>query len=100
VDVADVTLSTEGMVRHVKESPKKQFIVGTEKNMIYRLRKEVPNKIYIEVPASICPNMREISLQDVLQSLQTLQPEITLSDDIIRKAKVPLERMIEAGRGD
>ena len=100
VDVADVTLSTEGMVRYVKESPKKQFIVGTEKNMIYRLRKEVPNKIYIEVPASICPNMREISLQDVLQSLQTLQPEITLSDEIIKKAKVPLERMIEAGRGD
>jgi len=100
VDIADVTLSTEGMVRHVKESPKKSFIVGTEKNMIYRLRKEIPGKNYIEVPAAICPNMREISLQDVLNSLQTLQPEITLSDETIRKAKIPLERMIEAGRGD
>lgn len=100
IDAADVTLSTEGMVKHVKESPKKEFIIGTEKNMIYRLRKEVPNKTYIEVPAAICPNMREISLQDVLNSLQTLQPEVTLSADIIRRAKIPLERMIEAGRGD
>ena len=100
VDVADVTLSTEGMVRHVKESTKKSFIVGTERNMIYRLRKEIPGKNYIEVPAAICPNMREISLQDVLIGLQTLQPEITLSDETIRRAKIPLERMIEAGRGD
>ncbi|MDH4123798.1 MAG: quinolinate synthase NadA [Thermoplasmata archaeon] len=100
VDVADFTLSTEGMVRHVKESTKKSFIVGTERNMIYRLRKEIPGKNYIEVPAAICPNMREISLQDVLIGLQTLQPEITLSDETIRRAKIPLERMIEAGRGD
>jgi len=100
VDIADVTLSTEGMVRHVKESQKRSFIIGTEKNMIYRLRKEVPNKNYIEVPAAICPNMREISLQDVLCSLQTLEPEITLSDETIKKARIPLDRMIEAGRGD
>ena len=100
IDIADVAISTEGMIRHARESPKKEFIVGTEKNMIYRLKKEVPNKIYIEVPAAICPNMREISLQDVLTSLETLQPEITLSADIIKKARVPLERMIEAGRGD
>jgi len=100
IDIADVALSTEGMVKHVKESPKKSFIVGTERNMVYRLRKEIPNKQYIEVPAAICPNMREISLQDVLYSLQNLEPEVTLSEETIRKAKIPLERMVEAGRGD
>jgi quinolinate synthase len=100
IDIADVTLSTEGMVRHVKESQKKSFIVGTERNMVYRLRKEVPNKQYIEVPAAICPNMREISLQDVLYSLQNLEPEVTLSEETIKKARLPLERMLEAGRGD
>ncbi|MEM2839383.1 MAG: quinolinate synthase NadA [Thermoplasmata archaeon] len=100
VDIADVTLSTEGMVRHVKESQKKSFIVGTERNMVYRLRKEIPNKQYIEVPAAICPNMREISLQDVLYSLQNLEPEVMLSEETIRKARIPLERMVEAGRGD
>ncbi|MEM4262281.1 MAG: quinolinate synthase NadA [Thermoplasmata archaeon] len=100
VDIADVTLSTEGMVRHVKESQKKSFIVGTERNMVYRLRKEIPNKQYIEVLAAICPNMREISLQDVLYSLQNLEPEVMLSEETIRKARIPLERMVEAGRGD
>lgn len=100
IDIADFVLSTEGMVRHVKESPKKSFIVGTERNMVYRLRKEIPNKHYIEVPAALCPNMREISLQDVLYSLQNLEPEITLSEETIRKARIPLEKMVEAGRGD
>jgi len=100
IDMADVVLSTEGMIRHLKETPKKEIIVGTEKNMIYRMKKEIPGKRYIEVPAAICPNMREISLQDVLASLQDNEPEITFSEEIISRARVPLERMIEVGRGD
>lgn len=100
IDIADVTLSTEGMMRHLKKTPKKKIIVGTEKNMLYRMKKEIPQKTYIEVPAAICPNMREISLQDILACLQNMHPEIILSEDIIEQAKVPLERMIEAGRGD
>jgi len=100
IDIADFVLSTEGMITHLKETPNKEIIVGTEKNIIYRFKKEIPRKKYIEVPPAICPNMREISLQDVLSSLQSLSPEISLPEEIIAGARVPLERMIEVGRGD
>lgn len=100
IDIADVVLSTEGMMRYLKKTKKKEIIVGTEKNMIYRMKKVVPGKTYIEVPEAICTQMREISLQDLLSSLQNMEPEIVLSEEIIEGAKIPLKRMIEAGRGD
>jgi quinolinate synthase len=98
IDLADFAFSTEGIIKHVVSSPKKEFIIGTESNMLHRLRKEAPGKTLYEVPSATCPNMREISLEDVRDSLQKLQFKIELPADIIRKARAPLERMLEAGR--
>jgi len=50
------------------------------------------------VPNATCPNMREITLEDVRDSLVKMQYRIELPADIIRRAKIPLERMIAAGR--
>jgi len=100
IDLADFVLSTEGMIRHLKQTSTKKIIVGTEKNMIYRMKKEAPSKSYIEVPTAVCPSMREISMQDILACLQNMEPKIDLSAEVIAGAKIPLERMIEAGRGD
>ncbi|MFY9606235.1 MAG: quinolinate synthase NadA [Thermoplasmata archaeon] len=98
VDFADFAFSTEGIIKHVVSSPKKEFIIGTEGNMLHRLRKEAPGKIFYEVPNATCPNMREITLEDVRDSLVKMQYRIELPADIIRRAKIPLERMIAAGR--
>ncbi len=98
IDIADFAYSTEGIIRHVASSPKREFIIGTESNMLHRLRKEAPGKVLYEVPNATCPNMREISLEDVRDSLVKGQHRIELPADIIRKARVPLERMIRAGR--
>jgi quinolinate synthase len=98
VDFADFAFSTEGIIKHVVSSPKKEFIIGTEGNMLHRLRKEAPGKIFYEVPNATCPNMREITLEDVRDSLVKMQYGIELPADIIRRAKIPLERMIAAGR--
>jgi len=98
IDLADFAFSTEGIIKHVVSSPKKEFIIGTETNMLHRLRKEASGKTLYEVPNATCPNMREISLEDVRDSLQKLQFKIELPANIIRKARVPLERMLEAGR--
>jgi quinolinate synthase len=98
IDLADFASSTEGIIKHVVSSPKMEFIIGTESNMLHRLRKEAPGKTLYEVPNATCPNMREISLEDVRDSLQKLQFKIELPADILRKARVPLERMLEAGR--
>jgi len=98
IDFADHAFSTEGIIRHVVSSPKTEFIIGTEENMIHRLRKEAPGKTYYAVPGATCPNMREITLEDVRDSLLMMRHEITLPENIIRKARVPLERMLAAGR--
>jgi len=100
IDIADHALSTNGMVNHAKDSDKKGFIIGTEKELCYRLKNETPNKIFYPIKSAICPNMKKITLEKVLNSLETLEPKIDLSEDIIKKAKQPLERMMNVGRGD
>lgn len=98
IDYADFAFSTEGIIRHVVASQKHEFIIGTEENMLHRLRKEAPGKIFYSAPNASCPNMREITLEDVRDSLLKMQFKIELPADIIKKARVPLERMIAAGR--
>jgi len=98
IDFADHAFSTEGLLKHVQSSPKKEFIIGTEENLIHRLHKEVLGKIFYAVPNATCPNMREISLEDVRDSLVKMQYKIEIPQDIIKRARVPLERMIQAGR--
>ncbi|MFH1579464.1 MAG: quinolinate synthase NadA [Thermoplasmatota archaeon] len=98
IDYADFAYSTEGIIRHVVASQKREFIIGTEENMLHRLRKEAPGKIFHSPPNASCPNMREITLEDVRDSLLKMQFKIELPADIIKKARVPLERMIAAGR--
>ncbi|UCE44812.1 MAG: quinolinate synthase NadA [Methanobacteriota archaeon] len=100
IDFADFAYSTEGIIRHTVSSPKSEFIIGTETNMIHRLRKEAPGKEFYGVDAATCPNMREISLEDVRDSLLRTQHRVELSAELIAKARIPLERMIEAGRQD
>ena len=98
IDFADFAYSTEGVIKHVVSSPKTEFIIGTEANMLHRLGKEAPGKLLYEVPTAVCPNMREITLEDVRDSLLKMQYKVEIPADIIRKARVPLERMLRAGK--
>lgn len=98
--IADFVLSTEGMVTHAAKSEKKEFIIGTEKELCYRLRKENPDKNFYPIPNAICRAMKKITLEKVLISLERLEHSIELSKEIIDKAKIPLERMMRVGRGD
>jgi quinolinate synthase len=100
IDAADFALSTEGMAKHVLQSSSKEFVIGTEKGLIHRLKKENPNKTFYSVPNAICPNMKRITLEDLYNSLLTLEPEIELSDEVIEKARAPLDRMVAIGRQD
>jgi len=95
IELADHAFSTNGMVNHAKTSQTKEFIIGTEKGLCYRLEKEIPGKKFYPVPSAICPNMKKITLEKVLKSIETLEPKINLSDEIMRKARIPLQRMME-----
>ncbi len=59
------------------------------------MKKENPGKKFYPVPTAICPNMKKITLEKVLKSLETLEPKIHLSDEIMHKAHIPLQRMME-----
>jgi quinolinate synthase len=100
IDFADFAFSTEGMVKHCVKSTKKEFIIGTEEGLVHRLKKENPNKIFYSIPNAICPNMKKITLEDTYKALKDLQPEVDLSDEIIEKARAPLDKMVAIGRQD
>jgi quinolinate synthase len=95
IELADFVFSTNGMVEHVKTSSTKEFIIGTEVGLCYRLEKENPGKKFYSIPSAVCPNMKKTTLEKVLKSLETLEPKIQLSESIMRKARIPLQRMIE-----
>jgi quinolinate synthase len=95
IEVADRVESTGGMLRYVKESPKKTFIIGTETGIIHRLKKENPDKVFIPaMDKAICPNMKLITLEKVMWSLEQEETEVIVPEDIARKAKSAIDRMI------
>ncbi len=100
IDFADGAFSTAGMVTHTRDSDKIEFIIGTEREMVYRLRKDVPGKTFYAIDKAVCPNMKKITQKKVLASLETLSPRVELPDDLIQKARIPLEKMVAVGRGE
>jgi quinolinate synthase len=96
VDIADQVLSTGGMVRFVRDTDAKKIIVGTERDMIHKLRSVNPNIEYILASDSFtCPNMKKITLGKVLASLQTETPVVTVPPEVAEKARGCLQRMME-----
>jgi quinolinate synthase len=94
--MADAALSTSQMCKLVKENPAKEFIIGTEAGIIYRLKADNPDKEFFPAnAAAICPNMKKTTLEKVLFSLQELREEVRVSDDIRRRAQKAINRMLE-----
>jgi quinolinate synthase len=95
VALADEALSTSGMVRYAARPDVQELIVGTEVELLHRLHKENPGKKFY--PASVnavCPNMKRITLEKVLKSLETMTPEVKVPEEIRVKAKSAVDRML------
>jgi quinolinate synthase len=89
-------LSTEGMLRHIGESPAAEFAVGTELGIMHQLNKKYPDKHFYPVnPDAICAFMKTITLDRVLRSLETMSPQITVPQEIAVKARRAIDRMLE-----
>lgn len=94
IDMADAVFSTGEMVKFVKQTDLKKIVVGTEKNMIHKLRSAAPGIEYI--PASetfTCPNMNKINIEKLHRSLIEEKTEISVDKDIAVKARRALEEM-------
>ncbi len=99
-DVCDCVCSTEKMISFCKESPHDKFIIVTIAEMIHRLRKEIPNKTFIAATlknkdAQHCKYMQLNTPEKLLNCLKTLSPEINLEADLIGKAELSINRMLE-----
>jgi quinolinate synthase len=89
-------LSTEGMLGHIGESPASEFAVGTELGILHQLNQKFPEKTFYPVnPHAVCAFMKTITLDRVIRSLETLAPRIRVPEDIARKAKRAIDRMLE-----
>ncbi len=96
IEKADKVASTGGMMKFVKESPSKEFIIGTEVGLIYRLQKENPGKkFYPATPLAVCPNMKRTTLEKVLWSLEEEKTKVTVPSNIASKAKLAIDRMLQ-----
>lgn len=95
-ELADEVLSTGKMCTYAKNSSAKEFIVGTEVGMIYRLEKDNPGKkFYPASERATCPNMKRTTLEKVLWALEENKTEVRVSDDIRRKARRAIDKMVE-----
>jgi quinolinate synthase len=94
--LADVVTSTEGMSKYIRKAPETEFIIGTETGIIHRLKKENPDKyFYPATEMTVCPNMKKITLEKVLWSLEDFTYEVTVPPDIMERARLSIERMLQ-----
>jgi quinolinate synthase len=99
IALADVVLSTGGMLRFARETEAGEIIVGTEIGLVYRLRKENPDKRFF--PASeqaVCPRMKLITLEKILWSLEEMTPEVKVPPRVREKAVRAVNRMLEISK--
>ena len=96
---ADHICSTSGMYEFANKTSAKKIIVGTEMGILYRLRKDNPEKEFI-LPSDvlICPNMKLTTLEDVLESLREIKNVVKVPEDIRVAAKRALDRMLAVPR--
>lgn len=98
---ADYIGSTSGMLKYTIENDSNTFIVATESGILHQMQKSSPNKKFIPAPpnnacaCNDCPHMKLNTLEKLYNCLKYDLPEVTLTDDVIRRSRKPIERMLE-----
>lgn len=105
LDKAEYIGSTTGLLKYTINNPSKEFIVATESGILHQMRKASPDKIFHVAPTvknghtcvacSDCPHMKLNTMEKLYRCLLDESPEIILSKEILKKAKVPIDRMLE-----
>ena len=107
-ELADAVCSTEKMITYCRDNPAKQFVIVTESGIIHRMQKECPGKEFICTPTfdvmrlpsdncrcSECKYMKLNTLEKVRDCMKRLAPRIELPEHILKRARLPIERMLE-----
>jgi len=95
IALADEAASTSGIIRYAGREDVSELIVGTEIGIIHRLAKENPHKKFIPISdKTICPDMKLITLEKVLNSMETMTPQVKVPEEIRIRAKSAVDRML------
>ncbi len=107
-ELADAVCSTEKMITYCKNDPATQFVIVTESGIIHRMQKECPDKEFLCAPTfdvmrmpgdhcrcSECKFMKMNTLEKVHDCMKNLAPRIELPEHILKRARLPIERMLE-----
>jgi len=96
IALSDEALSTGKTCEYVRKSENKEFIIGTEVGLVYRLHKDNPEKkFYPASELAVCPNMKRINLEKVLWSLEELKDEVRVNAEIRTRALKAIEAMLK-----
>lgn len=96
--LADKVLSTGGMVKHVEQSPKKEFLIATETGLVEQLAAHHPEKTFHPVgDRATCEYMKMNTLEKIARSLETMRTEVKVPKEIADRARLSIERMIAIG---
>lgn len=107
-ELADAVCSTEKMITYCKTSPAKRFVIVTESGIIHRMKNECPDKEFLCAPVfnvmrmpgdncrcSECKFMKMNTLEKVRDCMKQLAPRVELPKEILQRARLPIERMLE-----
>ena len=104
LDLADYIGSTSGLLSYVQRSSATEFIVGTEAGIIHQMQKACPDKTFLPAPpnntcaCSECPHMKLNTLEKLYLALRYEQPEVVLSERVIREGRGSIDRMMDVSR--
>tara|TARA_B100001750_G_scaffold241769_1_gene253933 strand:+ start:493 stop:1404 length:912 start_codon:yes stop_codon:yes gene_type:complete len=98
---ADFIGSTSALIKYVDKAKEQEHIIATEPGVIHQMKKNNPSKVFIPLPSNTgcacneCPYMRLNTIEKILYSLEKMQHEIILDEEVRLKALKPLNRMLE-----
>lgn len=98
--MSDYIGSTTGILKYAVSSPNKEFIVATEAGILHQMQKAAPEKTFIPAPPEAscacneCPFMKKNTLEKVYLALRDLEPQINLSDSLMDRARISIDRMM------
>jgi len=96
LELADNVLSTSGMLRYAGKAKNRDFIVGTEVGLLYPLKKANPDKNFYPASEQMsCPDMKKTTLEDIARSLEFMEGEVKVPENIRQSAFNAVQRMVD-----
>lgn len=98
-EACDKVFSTGGMLKYIAQSDKKEFVIGTEIDMITRLESEIPGKkLYPLLEGAICSTMKLHTLEKVRNALKNEEPQVTVPKEIAEKSLKATQHMLKVSK--